>query len=241
MFLTISAPEREPVTERVKGPGGVVRIAVGRHDRRGSIWRIWANKKTADVYVAARTVAGVQKYSLHASGDWRQQWTTREHAMTFGGTEDRVLDQWRRPPADDVGWIPGMSILTPHGNLQDLPDEPANEDVIWLPEPDEGEVAGIHVAIAQPDGGEFPSVGLCPVKAFSLATGGAVVVLWSGRMLTQGEVEWLETARAEALEHLRASAGRDGDLSAEGRRLGLHSSDENGHRKVWDLVMPSDT
>jgi len=56
---------------REVGPGGTVRFAVGsRAGPRSSAWRIWSAKNSADVYLAARAVAGVQKISLHESRSW---------------------------------------------------------------------------------------------------------------------------------------------------------------------------
>src|SRR5450759_1218606 len=46
----------EVQTHRVPGPGGVTRVGVGKPGRRTGVWRIWANKTTGDVYVAASEV-----------------------------------------------------------------------------------------------------------------------------------------------------------------------------------------
>jgi hypothetical protein len=83
----------------VHGPGGTIRVVVGRPGHRSIVWRAWANQNKSDVFVAARVLAGTQKFSLHESGDWRNQWVTKEKAQRFTSQENRVLDQWPRPPA----------------------------------------------------------------------------------------------------------------------------------------------
>jgi hypothetical protein len=46
----------------------------GVHDtdgRQSSVFRVWRGKKTSDIYVAGRSVAGDLKASLHQSGVWQ--------------------------------------------------------------------------------------------------------------------------------------------------------------------------
>jgi hypothetical protein len=42
---------------------------------RSAVWRLWTGKGTSDVYIAARTLGGVLKASLHESGVWRFAFT----------------------------------------------------------------------------------------------------------------------------------------------------------------------
>ena len=97
------------VTDTPAAPlGAVLRIAVGEPGRRSSVWRIWSNRTASDVYVAARTVAGVQKFSFHESGAWRYAWV----GTPPGGTadDDRAIDRWRRSAAGPAGWTKMLSI-----------------------------------------------------------------------------------------------------------------------------------
>ena len=44
-------------------------FGVGQPDGDHSmVWKIWAARKTADLYIAARSMGGAMKASLHASG-----------------------------------------------------------------------------------------------------------------------------------------------------------------------------
>lgn len=120
----------------VSGPGGTVRVAVGRPGHSSGVWRIWATATKSDVYVAARALAGTLKFSLHESGDWRHQWVTKARALTFGGTEDRLLDRWERPPSGPSGWTRGLTIWIPGEDVTDNRDpERMHADVEWLPAP----------------------------------------------------------------------------------------------------------
>jgi hypothetical protein len=59
-------------------------ITVGEPGRRSTIWRVWANPKKGDIYIASRKTAWNFKLSLHESGDWR--------CRTCGGSLD--LAEW---------------------------------------------------------------------------------------------------------------------------------------------------
>ena len=76
---------RVPITK----VGGALRVAVGEPGRRSEVWRIWANRTQADVYIGARALAGIQKYSLHTSGDWRYAFTQQY----FTSIEDEAADR----------------------------------------------------------------------------------------------------------------------------------------------------
>ena len=88
------------------GPGGTIRVVVGEPGKRSSVWRIWANKNTFDVYVAVRAIAGVQKWSLHETGDWRYQFIDDEKVAKFSDRDSRVIDHWEKPA--EVGEPDGL-------------------------------------------------------------------------------------------------------------------------------------
>lgn len=83
-------------------PGFTFRFGVG--DPAGlqsGVWRVWTDPGKSDVYVAIRTIAGINKISLHATGACNASLTSQAVkndptiAKRFGGS--RHLDQWSRP------------------------------------------------------------------------------------------------------------------------------------------------
>jgi len=64
--------------------GGTIRFAVGSPTGlRSSTWCIWSAKHTKDVYLAARSIAGLQKVSLHESQSWSHSFVSDERAKPF--------------------------------------------------------------------------------------------------------------------------------------------------------------
>jgi hypothetical protein len=216
------------------GPGGQVRIAVGRPGHRSGAWRLWANRNKSDVYVAARPIAGVQKLSLHESGDWRHQWVNPERAEEFTGSRDRILAIWRRPEEGPGGWIRGVSIWVPQPDIVDIPhDDQPHEGVVWLPEPPPGYVIGIHIVIAKPDQGVVQVTGAVPVEGFTMANGMIVLVLASRIELTEERRHWLDEQR----ERAQAVVGHIDLTKASAPRMTLFGYENTGNRVLWDLAV----
>lgn len=177
----------------VAGPGGKIRVAVGRPGRRSSVWRVWANHNKSDVYVAARVLAGTQKFRLHESGDWRNQWVTTERAHRFTGQENRVLDQWPRPPAGQGGWITGLTIWVPSDEVLDIEDDKQPlAGVGWIPEPPHDSAVGFHVVVAEPDRGFVTVQAAVPMDGFVLPDGRVVLVVVSVHRLAADARLWLD-------------------------------------------------
>jgi hypothetical protein len=216
----------------VHGPGGTIRVAVGRPGHRSSVWRIWANQNKSDVFVAARVLAGTQKFSLHESGDWRNQWVTKEKAQRFTSQENRVLDQWPRPPAGLGGWTTGLTIWVPSVEVLDIADDKQPlAGVGWIPEPPPDSAIGIHVVVAEPDRGFVTLRAAAPMDGFRLADGRVVLVVVSVHRLADIDRLWLDQQRVRA----RAAAGSVAGEAAPGRRMALFGNDSEGNRLVWDL------
>ncbi|MCX6432914.1 MAG: hypothetical protein NTX29_09020, partial [Actinobacteria bacterium] len=151
MYLRIRG-ETGVVEHPLTGPGGVVRVAVGQPGHRSSVWRIWSNRASSDVYIAARTIAAHQKFSLHESGDWRYQWVRRDNNGSSQGPDSRIIDRWSPPNEVAHGMVPGVSIWVPHGQLNRLTDDRlTTKEAKWIPEPTIGQAIGIHVVLWTPD------------------------------------------------------------------------------------------
>lgn len=237
--LVVIGPDGNPVEDVLPGPGRIVRVSIGQEGKRASVWNIWANRTQPDVYVAARTVAGVQKFSLHASGDWRQQWVSTEHAMEHTGSPNRVIDQWTRPTEAPAGWGKGLTIMVPYGHLQDMSDDHQRKPVIWLPEPGEGRIAGIHIAVVKPDQGVLDNPGARPVTGFSLSNGDGVVVLYSQAPLVDAVVDTIRDGVTKAAHAMTDDLLRILADPPPGLRMALHAGDDSGHRVVYDLSAPT--
>jgi hypothetical protein len=217
----------------LKGSGGTIRVAVGRPGRRSGVWRIWANRGKSDVYVAARSIAGIQKFSLHESGDWRHQWVTPQKAEEFTADRNRVIDRWPRPPEGPGGWTKAMSIWVPKQDVQEIEeDDQTSEGVAWTPEPSDGFAAGIHVVVAKTDLGFVRVSGARPLGGFPLAGGDVALVLIGMAEVDAQQRQRLEEFRARAL----AMVPPERLASAKAPRVSLFGFDEHGNRIVWDLA-----
>jgi len=231
--LILEEPQGRRRVITLSGPGGRARIAVGEPGRRSGVWNVWANRHKSDVYVAARSIAGVLKFSLHGSGDWRQQWVSPEQAEMFTANRDRIVDRWPRPKEGLGGWTKGLSIWVPQPDILDIPqDDQSREGVTWLPEPSPEFAIGIHVVIAKTNRGLVPVNGALPVEAFTLANGEVVLVLVSCVDLTDKRRQWLDEHRARA----RRASGHIDLINLKAPRMTLFGHDDNGNRVLWDLA-----
>ena len=220
----------------VDGPGDPIRVAVGRPGRRSAVWNIMANKNKSDIYVAARSVARVQKVSLHESGDWRVQWVDSSEAGRRMAelTGSRIQDQWRRPAETSPGWTKALSIWIPDGEVVDMPnDHQTEEGVIWVPPPAPGLAVGFHVAVARPDNGftEFPAT--IPLAGFTLASGEVMMLFVSTMVMTDEIRTMLDNYRSAAKEQARLAGFT---RSPDGLRMTMFGRDGDGNRKLWDLA-----
>jgi hypothetical protein len=215
------------------GSGGTLRVAVGMPGRRSGVWRIWANRSKSDVYVAARSIAGIQKFSLHESGDWRHQWVTPQQAEQFTAGRNRELDRWSRPPDGPGGWTKALSIWVRKEDIQEIEDDDqASEGVAWTPEPPDGSAAGIHVVVAKTDLGSVRVQGARPLGGFSLAGGEVALVLIGLAEVDEEQRQRLDEFRARAL----AMVPLEQLASAKAPRVSLFGFDDQGNRFVWDLA-----
>jgi hypothetical protein len=114
---------------------------------RSSVWRIWANSHTSDIYVAARTIAGDQKYSLHETGDFVTHGlpSTTRRESSINGAEARPTPS--AGPRRFSIWVRSEDV-TPID-----PDDTRASDVTWIPKPPPGLATGIYVVLVTPDPG----------------------------------------------------------------------------------------
>lgn len=252
MFLRLTNADGEIYEDLVledARPDKPIRLAIGEPGRRSAIWRVWANRARADVYITARMFGGLQKFSLHASGDWRQQWEPTPRALALAGENGRIIDRWNRPSDPEHGHTTGLSIWVPHGHLDDLPDDTADleNDVHFLPDAPEGHFAGIHITVSAPERPRIQLRGFAPITGFVLApnprhptTPGiveAVLAIYSQRECTEADEQQIHEALADADGQMRALGGSLEALAKEDEpvRALLHSRNDDGVRSVYEL------
>jgi hypothetical protein len=210
VFLTVRDSDGNLVSEELPGPGGTIRVIVGEPGRQSGSWRIWANPNTFDVYIGVRAILGLQKWSLHETGDWRYQWISDEKAASVGKVQNRIIQLWQRPAElGESGWTRGLSIRVRHQDLVEVATpEKVPAETLWLPPPPEGHMLALHVVIARPGQGETTlPPGLCPVGGFTLVEGRAALLVVSVDPVTDQHNARIEAALAEA--RILAAAGVD--------------------------------
>lgn len=230
MYISLAQEGNDPIVAPIVGVGGTLRVGVGSADgERSSVWRIWANPSKSDVYVAARNIVRVQKFSLHESGDYRYAWITREIAQEHTGEEQRIVDRWRRPDLDPSGWNLALSILVASEDVVAIPGPRETADVRWLPKPPPGRTRRILVMMVTPDLGGIPTTGAVVVEALALANGNAVIVLTD-------EIETPDAHLVAQANVRRETESLGVDLRQPGMRMGMFGHGDDGVRFVWDTA-----
>jgi hypothetical protein len=243
MTLWLQIENEDPDTIEVAGPGGEIRVGVGSAEGpRSSVWRVWANPNSDDVYLANRDTAAFEKISLHSSGKWRLAFTREASSLIVPTGQDRSIDKWRRPDEIAVGltlacqiWIPGTevaSIGVPRGKRKSL------ASIIWLPKPSVGEAIGLHIALWRPNQGVARLTGSAPVGAFFVNNrdgGMEACLVFASRMTMTSDHE--ARVAEDKRRVMEAAQARGVDTSLPGLRAHTFGLDGNGHRVHWDLCL----
>src|SRR5687767_12106817 len=100
-----------------------IRFAAGAPDGpHGTVYRLWAVDGAvrpdgpSDVYLADRSMGGILKTSLHASGKWRTAFTADAVAsgkVSLPSGADRKVTGWERPATIAKGVTIAYWIVTP--------------------------------------------------------------------------------------------------------------------------------
>lgn len=117
----------------------VCRFAVGDPSgRRSSIWRFWAGRKSPDLYIAARSVAGLVKASLHASGARHvaltSQFATRQRKKEEADRASRYFQQWNASVAIGQSCSLEFQVCLPTQHLRPFGEhDRSDSEVVWIP------------------------------------------------------------------------------------------------------------
>lgn len=221
------------------GPGGAIRFGIGSaRCAKSSIWRVWANRNSSDVYIAPRHLGKIVKVSLHESGDWRLQWIKSELATAYTNVGIRCIDQWECSARSIAGWRSSYTIwVPPTFEALDEGKEPLDKPVKWVDCPPPDSVTAFTIALVTPDQGALwidPTVLPELLGGFFLPNKQAVVVFATRERMTQGQLDWLLRHQAEvseANELLRRKY-------PAAPRFPLFGTDVVGNRMCWDFNSP---
>ena len=134
-------PGTTEVTQADQRETFVCRFGVGDpHGLHSGVWRVWAGKRRADVYIAARGVAGLMKTSIHASGVRYSGLTSQYVAsLKIEGQlppgQSRHFDAWEggRDLSSAVSLEYCIRFPTSGLRANDIRQEYDGKDVTWLP------------------------------------------------------------------------------------------------------------
>jgi hypothetical protein len=95
-----------------------------------SVWRLWITKHS-DVYLAAKSMAGIAKYSFHASGICRSA-ITKERSST---DKDRLMFRWKRnpsPPPENTEAVICVARIAYPTNFLSSPTNEGGKNISWI-------------------------------------------------------------------------------------------------------------
>jgi hypothetical protein len=233
--LTIGTGKGTSQTIDLDAAGGTMRFGVGfRGSALSEVWNVWSNRSGGDVYVAARSLAGLLKVSLHESGNWRLQWTRPEIAAKYAPGRPRLVDQWDRPQEIGVGWTHALKIAVPEEDFVVYPyPEDRTRPIAWVPplRPDHG--VSFHVFVARPNQGTLNLRGFFPLIGYTLGNGEVCLVAAAALKLPTEVDQELAEQRRIFREELR----RRGVAPAPSIRAGRYGTTDDGIRTIWDLAL----
>jgi hypothetical protein len=97
----------------------IVRFSIGPwKGRYSSMWRVWSDAHSGDVYLAVRTLVKYLKISLHKSGKFRAAFTDSYHQKMLAkekSTEaaDRAFLKWGKKPVSEGEIMQALDIHFP--------------------------------------------------------------------------------------------------------------------------------
>ena len=221
---------------------------------RSALWRVWTARRTSDVYLGARPIAGEVRVSLHESGKWRYAFTTKHQfgpKPLIGPDEDRAKFRWDRPPEVFPGFTRAFVICVPSTELM----EPTGPDTLkkpatWLPVPPCGHQVEIDIWLARPptNPATWPgmrSMGTECLYRKTLPSGEDLIVTAYVTMTDEERRRNMDRDKANMLKALRPAIAAGADASGHNVRGVLFSvpgreaaPDLQGVRAFTDVSFP---
>ena len=211
-----------------------IRFAVGRsEDLRSSVWRLWPNKN--ELYLAARSIAGLSKISFHSSGICRYAVVSKEPRPP--------LDSWRRPGPSEPGVTPLFDLVFPPSPVanafQDTLPEGNKPTLLLVPPPDDAKLI-VRILLTDPS--------FTKERIQALARGKPVAIHGSVQMLS--ETAWLVSyldalapSEREFVSNLIKTTKihmSPGSSADEFGFAGMHSIEKTNPRTLVDLQLGPD-
>jgi hypothetical protein len=120
---------------------------------RSALWRVFTGRKTSDVYIGARPIAGEIRVSLHERGPWRFAYTEQHQRGPRSFVpleEDRARYKWARPAEFAPGLTRAFIIVVASSELRAPRDpDPLKKPAVWLPPPPDGSQVEIDLFFAR--------------------------------------------------------------------------------------------
>ena len=223
-YLKIEPPSGEVVSLPLIGPGGQIRVGVGKPGHRGAVWKIAASKVKPDVYLTNRQLGRVH-ISLHESGRWHSKFKSGPNVP-----ED-YLDRWERPLPNAAGWTQAVSIWTMAEDVIDVPgDNQTSGRIQWVSAPPPGSVTGLHAFLAHP-GPDPVTLDAVPIAGMMLVNGESLLIVHSEHPLSEEELE-RRIQRREILDQIPGDANT---------RVTMHAYGNDGPRHIYELAVHPST
>lgn len=217
-----------------------VRFAVGTPEGpQSAIWRLWVPHGKSDVYLAARSLAGSLKVSLHVSGQWQHSFTSPGIAARFN-KPTRHIERWTRPPGLGPGVTLAYRIIVPWSSAtlrradgKDMPE------TVWVPQPPEGHLVEFQIWFTGPSArvSTWPgqrSRGTVLVSKVPLANAESV---WVTALTEPAPDSFLkEIAQWQTWWKMQEVVKRNNSLQSDIRTL-LFGNDQDGSRFYADIVL----
>jgi hypothetical protein len=207
------------------------------------VWRLWRGKGTSDVYVAARTLGGVVKVSLHESGEYRYAFTNEYWKSSASrGAGPRVMERWNRPPPIQ-GITPAFTIAVPSDEIRvprlPLPEGTNNKytkNATWIAPAPPGFSTQFDVLFTGPDGPE-PVPENRFLDRFVLSNGETVNILIQELPVTEAQQQLIRLSRQRISEYVaKGEWAARGELEASPEpRVWLYGHSDNGARFFIDI------
>lgn len=136
-------------------PERAIRFGIREGDKRAGTWKLWttAGRGQSDVYLAARSIGGELKVSLHESGSWRLAFSEKAFRERVQGIvphlNARSVEAWPRPHEMSPGVTRALGIVTPFSAVATPIGQGFPRDMIWLPNAPIGRVTEITLFLCR--------------------------------------------------------------------------------------------